>query len=463
MYGATAALIGVSVSVKAGTIHALVGHNGSGKSTLVKLLSGYDFASSGTITWDGSPIQIGEGVPAVHQSLGLSLDLTALENFGVSSGYGASRLGLVNWSQERRRFKEYSEQIDVRIDPTALVRELPPVERASLAMVRCLRRLDEQRAKSRFLLLDEITTFYSEGDREKVADLARRLTRQGAGLLFISHYLDEVLRLADVVSVLKTGRLVGTYPTADIDKQKLIHLMFDVPQTSADRSEEARKASATPQKWHLGPVLNYEVYAGEILGLSGRVGMGHEEVPYDLHRRSNELRPGTNGKRPILRLVPADRGRNGIWVEGTVTENLTLSTLARHCWRAAPIMKRREERRFADHWIADHGVRAPGIDAPMAALSGGNQQKILVGRSLLALPEILVLHEPTQGIDALARKDILNTVRAVARAGTSIVLVSSEYEDLTEVCDRVLIFHEGVPRAQLVRGEFDVKTIAAAV
>jgi ribose transport system ATP-binding protein len=460
-YGAVHALSDVSVQFAAGEVHAVVGHNGSGKSTLMKLLSGHEAPSSGHLRWDGKQIRPGAGIASVHQNLNLAADLTALENFGVRSGYGARELGLVSWRAERRLMARYCERIGVQILPSARVAALLPVEQAAIALAGCLRQLDGIKARTRFVLLDEVSTYYNQAERDQLAVLVRRLRDSGVGVLFISHYLDEVLAVSDRLSVLRSGRLVETAESRSVSKTRLIELMFGQNQRarvakSVDTSRRARArfAGEASSPRSLRPALDADIRPGQILGLTGRAGMGHEEVPYalfnDLARRGRDR----------VAIVPADRARNGVWLDGTITENATIGSLRRFRRSRLPFLDTQAEARFVRKWLRESRI---GVDDPatrVAALSGGTQQKVLLGRSLLSPIDILLLHEPTQGIDISARADIEETIANVAANGTSVVIVSSEYDELVDLCDRVLVFRDGVPAHEVPAGRLSEHLLA---
>jgi ribose transport system ATP-binding protein len=465
-YEATSALSDVTLRFAPGRVHGLVGHNGSGKSTLVKILSGAIKLSTGRVEWDGHLISIRDAVPAVHQNLALAAEVSALENFGVTAGFG-TRHRLISWRSERHAFTRYADQLGVDVDPTTWVGELPPVQRASVAIMRALRSLDQMEGRSRLLLLDEVTTFYSETERGEIARLIHNLQANDVGVVFISHHLEEVLELADEVTVLKDGRVAFCGPNTGLTKAELITTMFGHADSVQQPAVVQSATDASGVVWGLGPVLDETVRQGEILGLTGRAGMGHEILPYDLHAHARALRAvddnGPTGS-PAVSLVPADRSRQGVWTEGTIFENLTLSVLSRFGPGGnRALLNRRKERRFARDWLSSRRLRARGEDARISELSGGNQQKVLVGRALLAKPDVLILHEPTQGIDALARDEIFETIRSVAAEGTAVVLVTSEVADVVSLADRVIVYRDGAPRRTFIGSEITEHSVVAAL
>ncbi len=459
-YGAIEALRGVSLELAPGEVHGLVGHNGSGKSTLARLLAGNESPTAGTVLWDGKPLRIGAGVSVVHQSLGLAEDMTSLENYGVSSSYDTGRAGFIRWGREAASFAEHRSVLDIDVDPRQLVRDLSPAQRAGVALMRSLRSLEKTSRATRFVILDEITSYLDAHERARLASAVSSLAASGVGVVFISHYLDEVLLMCTKVSVLRAGEMLGTYDAGSMTKSDLSHLMFGATANVVEvRKENADVDTHTDTDgFSLRPFVEADIKPGEILGVTGRSGGDHELLPYLLISQMRGDRKG-----PTVTLVPSDRAARGIWIQGSIAENLTLSKLRPLAGRRGGTFAPRRERGFVRSWLAETNFRVDGPHTKLAALSGGMQQKVLVGRALLERPDVLVLHEPTQGIDVGARASIMKAILDAAKAGTAVLLVSHEHNDLVALCDSVLVCHEHEVATRLSGRHLTEPALAAAL
>jgi ribose transport system ATP-binding protein len=465
-FSGRAALRSVDLSVEAGEVHGLLGQNGSGKSTLIKILSGYHRPDPGaSLTVRGHEIELpvapGEarklGMSFVHQDLGLSPAMTVLENFRV--GAFRSHFGWrVNWREERRIVRQALDTFGMSCDPEALVSSLGEVERAMVAIVRALEEL--RRTEAGLLVLDEPTPYLPRDGVDRLFERVRAAAAAGIGVLFVSHRLEEVQALTDRVSVLRDGRLVGTVATASVTERDLIELilgftldeLYPTPQEAEgelafriyDASSEAVES------------FTLDVRCGEIVGVTGLLGMGWERIPYlvfgaeesgagtlEANGGTFDLRRFTPGRaiREGFALLPANRARDGGLLDATVAENLTLPTVGAY-FAHGVLHHRREAQRVAS-LLREFDVRPPEGDRSLATLSGGNQQKVLVAKWLETHPKVLLLHEPTQGVDVGARAQIFARIADAAAKGTAVVIASSEYEDLVHLCDRVIVFRDG--------------------
>jgi ribose transport system ATP-binding protein len=478
-FGGIRALDGVSLSVDRGEIHGLLGENGSGKSTLIKILAGFHVPDrGGELTINGRPVglplvpgQFRElGMRFVHQDLGLVATLSALENFRVDELVSGSHWR-ISWRKERCRVLEIFEQYRIDIDPDALVGNLRPVDRALLAIVRAVSGLDAAAAKDDrnggLLVLDEPTVFLPKVDVEALFELVRRVARRGSSVVLVSHDLDEVRQITDRVTVLRDGRVHGTVETARTTATQLIEMIIGRPLDAlASRTEHP--ASGTRRVAVAGLTgasirdATFEIRSGEILGVTGLVGSGFEDLPYLLFgatpaeagtltvdgvtHEAATLAPGT-ALRAGLALIPADRPRDGAVGTLSVADNVSLQVLDRY--RRTGILRRRALLEDARGHLATFDVRPGDPALTYASLSGGNQQKVLLAKWLLTEPNVLLLHEPTQGVDIGARQEIFGVLRSAVAAGMAALCASSDYEQLELLCDRVLIVAGGSIVSQL--------------
>jgi ribose transport system ATP-binding protein len=469
-FGGTQALRNVDLTILPGEVHGLLGENGSGKSTLVKILVGFHEPDEGELLIDGEPVGLplapGQfralGMSFVHQDLGLVESLSVLENLRVAElASSRSRMG-ISWRRERKRARETFERYGVRIDPGAMVARLKPVERALLAIVRAL---EEIRAVGRrgLLVLDEPTVFLPKEGAELLFALVRDAATAGASVLFVSHDLDEVREITDRVTVLRDGALVGTVRTSETSARTFVEMIVGrqlatlVDVRHADLTERPVGVSVEGVTGASVRDVSFQIHTGEIVGLTGLLGSGFEEVPYLLYgaRRPTAGRLVLDGNgidllgmhptRAIgsgLALIPADRKTSGSVGSLPVLDNLALSVLVRYFNGVA--LERRRMRRDTRALMRAFDVRPSDPALPYGLLSGGNQQKALLAKWFQTDPRLLLLDEPTQGVDVGARQQIFSLLRTtVEERGTYVLCASSDYEQLAVLCDRVLVFGRG--------------------
>jgi ribose transport system ATP-binding protein len=456
-------LYGVDLEVRGGEVHALVGQNGSGKSTIIKILSGYHEPDRGAdIKVLGEPLGFSgpRRMSFVHQDLGLVDEMSMLDNLRI--GQWASNISRIHWRTERRRAREALRQFGLRHDPAVLVGALSPADKAILGLVRALDQLGD--ASSGLLVLDEPTASLPRGDVEKVFQAVRELASRGLGVLFVSHRLDEVEAVADRATVIRDGHVVGTRTIAETTQDDLVTMILGTELSELYPEVQAAGADIVLEARHLSGIVatdvSFKLHEGEILGLTGLAGMGEDEIPYLLFGafppRGGEVL--VNGKhvklsgpvaamRAGLALVPANRARDSAVPLATVKENVSLTTLGRH-FRGARL-RHREERSSVLKLITEFQVVPAATDRFISTLSGGNQQKALLAKWLQMAPPVVILHEPTQGVDVGSRKQIFAVISKAAAAGAGVIIVSGEYEDLAHLCDRVLVFRDGVVASEL--------------
>jgi ribose transport system ATP-binding protein len=456
-------LHGVDLEVMGGEVHALLGQNGSGKSTIIKVLSGYHEPDPGAeIEIVGQPLGSPgtQGIAFVHQDLGLVDAMSILDNLRV--GRWRANVRRIHWRTERQRARAALRQFGLPHDPMVEVGAISAADKAIVGLIRALEQLGDR--GEGLLVLDEPTASLPRGDVERVFGAVRELATRGFGVLFVSHRLDEVEVLADRASVIRDGRMVGTRTVAETSQDDLVTMILGTqltelyPETASTGSSvvlEARGLSGIAAR-----DVSFKLHEGEILGMTGLAGMGEDEVPYLLFGavplRAGEIH--VKGRRvklsdPLaamqhgLALVPANRARDSAVPVATVKENVSLTTLGSH-YRGGRL-RHAEERNSVLKLIREYQVVPPSPDRPLSTLSGGNQQKAVLAKWLQMKPPVVILHEPTQGVDVGSRKQIFSVISEAAAAGAGIIIVSGEYEDLANLCDRVLVFRDGVVASDL--------------
>jgi ribose transport system ATP-binding protein len=519
VFGSNRALDGVDLRIGTGEVVGLLGQNGSGKSTLVKIMSGvYDPEPGGRMLVGGGevplPLPPGQaseiGLSFVYQNLALAPGLTVLENLTLGQRITAGGWHPINWLSEHRTARAVLDRYQVGLDLDQKTGELAPVDQARLAIVRAAEDLRRYRARSggshSVLILDEPTVFLPEEEIDRLFDLIRTVVAEGAAVLFISHDLAAVQAITERVVVLRDGRVVAEEVTADIDEEALVDLIVGASasarQAAVDTSnvvalvEDERAAELTREAMqsvgdapgqgesftveHLVDErlhdVSFEIGAGEILGVAGLIGSGAEELPYLLFGArqaiSGSLRLGAErlnvGKltpqrsvRERIALVPADRAVQGLSQGLTLWENITMLVEDEHYRNG--IFRRGELEKLARDAIDQFLIRPPLAYSMMGTFSGGNQQKALMAKWLIARPRLLLLHEPTQGVDVGARRDIYRFVKAAATLNQMAVLwVTTEFGELAEVCDRVIVLTQGRHTETLAGEELSEEAISAA-
>jgi ribose transport system ATP-binding protein len=463
----TKALDDVSFSIRAGEVHALVGTNGSGKSTLIKVLAGFYHADPGSEAWvDGEPFHVtgratlhSDALRFVHQDLGLVLELNTLDNLALHGGFQRSRMGRIDWRAQRRVTEELLAPFDLTLDVMRPLSEASPVERTVVAIAAALQGWQTDRG---VLVLDEPTAVLPPHEVTRLFKIINDLRRRGTSVLYVSHRLDEIFELADRVTVLRGGRHIVTEPMEHVTKSSLVAAMLGVEMEADYRADVQTDlhTDVVMEVRHLfgrfSRDVSLSVRRGEILGLAGLAGSGREEVPYALAGAlpypvegevrmpdvDPEWKPAGNTKGLALAFVPADRGTEGVIDGLTVAENITLSVLDKvgRGW----FLSKRSEAKFADEWAGRLSVKMADSSDPVATLSGGNQQKVLIGRCLATKPEVLVLCEPTAGVDIGARRGIYELLAEQSRQGLAVIVSSTDLDDLLTICTRVLVFQRGV-------------------
>lgn len=479
----TLALDDVSMTVAEGEIHALVGQNGSGKSTLIKVLAGYHQADPGSRAWlNEEPFDITASAESghhrlrfVHQDLGLFLELNAVDNLALRGGFLLGPAHQVRWKAQAELAQSLLARFDLNLDVSRPLSEATPVQRTVVAIAAALAGWE---GGSGVLVLDEPTAVLPPHDVERLLEIVERVRSSGTSILYVSHRLDEVFRIADRVTVLRGGKVVVSRPTDGLNSQLLAELMVGSEVDAGFRAHVPVRADS-PVVLKARNVtarfldhVDVDLREGEILGVAGLPGSGRSELPYALvgalpgAEGSLELR----GVRPIplrkarsldIPIVPADRAREATLAEFSVAENISVSVLDRVS--RAGWVRRPAERKIVDSWMHQIEVKEGSERNPITTLSGGNQQKVVMARCLARDPSVLVLCEPTAGVDVGTRQAIYTFIADRARAGLSLVVSSSDTGDLLAICTRVLVMCNGRAVRELVGSEITEQALLQAM
>jgi ribose transport system ATP-binding protein len=483
------ALVAMNLEVQAGSIHALVGQNGCGKSTLVKVLSGFHDADPGGHVWvDGEPLELGSGKAAAHlglrfvfQDLGLVEGLSATDNVCIVLGYARTRLKTIDWQAAQAETLERLKEFDVDLDPRRPMSTATAVERTAVAIVRALAGGIRGRG---LLVLDEPTAALGHREVGRLYALIRSVRDGGTAVLLISHRLDEVREVADSVSVMRAGRVVHESPMSATSVRELAGLIAGgggaAGQPTDRLSREGARAGSTLLQIRglSGTALrgvDLDLRAGEIVGVAGLTGSGREELPYAVAG----TRPSTTSGQWIIGgrthqsfdvqtahahgvvLVPGDRLKESIFASMSVEENISLVALDQ--LRRFRLLDQAAEKRFAVGWLERMDVRLSSLRTPIATLSGGNQQKVVLGRWLALTPRVLVMADPTAGVDIGARRALYKLLKRSVAAELAILVGSSDVQDLVELCDRVLVLRDGVIVAQQSGADISESSVITAM
>ena len=490
-FGGVKALDNVSLTVRHGEVHGLLGQNGSGKSTLIKILSGFhDADGEPSIVIDGRRVALPVGPDAlrkhrvsfVHQHLGLFPSLTVLENL-LLLDLAVEDRWFIDWRTEAWRARELFERYDLRLEPLWPTARLTPVERAQLAIVRAfdpLRRSSGSEQARGLLVLDEPTPFLPAHDVEELFKLIREIAADGASVIFVSHDIDEVLEITDRATVLRDGRVAGAFETKGMTKAEVVRLIVGRHVDLEAIRPPARtlpKPSITISNLSGGAIDGFSVSLaqGEVVGLTGLIGSGYSDVIY-MAFGATPAQSGTidiggdlvelsamSPRRAIkigCILVPGDRLTSGTVPTLTVSENVNQPVLARvsRAWALAEAALLHNASVLADRF----DVRPRDPTRLLGALSGGNQQKALLAKWFQTEPRLILLDEPTQGVDVGARAQVFDAIAEAARSGAAVLCASSDYEQLTAICDRVLVFNRGAATDMLVGDQINKAAIAQA-
>lgn len=485
------ALRGVDLAVRPGEVHGLLGANGSGKSTLIKILAGFHDADGGRVTVHGTSVQSpfgarglrDHGLGFVHQDLGLASEASVVEHVALD-GAGQARGGRrVDWKAERLRVRSLLERFEIDVDADAKIDTLTPVQRAMVAVVRAVGSQEltaDGARKGQILILDEPTVFLPRHEVALLFRLLRRLRDQGDAVLLVSHDLDEILDVTDRVTVFRNGELAGTRETAGSTRDDLVQLILGASNEHVPRGAAIVRDDRAPLLSARGITgtrirdLDLDLFAGEVVGVTGLAGSGFEELP-DLFYGSTQasagtvtvagetvrrVKPSASMKQGVV-LIPADRKAQGGAAALNLLENMSLPFLAQRAkgfrigWSELETQAQATCERL--------NVLPPNPRAEFGHLSGGNQQKALLGKWLDTAPQVMLLNEPTQGVDIGARREIFKLIRSAVAEGMTVLCATSDYEQLVEMADRVVVISDGTIQSEISGDDITKDALASAV
>jgi ribose transport system ATP-binding protein len=463
-YGGVRALQNVDFACRRGSIHAVLGENGAGKSTLIKIISGVVRPDEGRIELDGRAVDLGDprtanaaGVVCIFQELSLLPDLSVADNISIADP--PRRLGLINHRAQRRRAEELLARVGCDdINPLASVRSLPLSRRQMVEIAKALGR------DPRLLILDEATSALTAADVEKVYGILTGLRDEGLSLLYISHRMHEIETLADTCSVFRNGMHIDTFAKGDRTDEQIVHMMIGRDIHTVYPPKPARAAVNAPPLLEARGIawedrlhgIDLSVAAGEIVGLGGLDGQGQRELLLALFGvlrgvsgdilidgKPRHIDSPGQAKSPAIgmALIPEDRKTEGLMLPMSVADNISLAALGD--MTRGMVIDRAREARGIDEMVGKLKIKVGDAANPVATLSGGNQQKVVIAKWLLTGARIVLLNDPTRGIDVGTKQEIYQLLRDLAASGTAIVLYSTDYDELIGCCDRVLIFYDG--------------------
>ncbi len=467
------ALQGVSLSVREGEVLALLGENGAGKSTLIKILSGAYTKDEGEIFFEGQPVTIRSpqdaqdlGISTIYQESNLAKDLTVAEN--IFLGRLPAKGLLVDWETVRKKSREILDRLGATISVDAIVSTLSVAEQQLVEISKSLNR------KTRILIMDEPSAVLGESDLERLFQVVRSLQAEGIGIIYISHRMREIFELADEVTVLKDGRFVGTRRVADVTMDELVRRIIgrDLEDVFPRREVvpgEVLLEVKNLRRARLVHDVSFQLRAGEILGFAGITGSGRTEVVraiFGADAHGGEMRISgkpyrasspTEAIRRGIALVNEDRKAHGLFLKLDVTVNTTIAALKGLC--RAGFIQRAKEKALVQKLIQDLRIKTPGARSIVLNMSGGNQQKVIISRWLAIDTRILIMDEPTRGIDVGSKSEIYQIMNELTKRGVGIIMISSELPEVLGMSDRILVMREGTIVGELARADASEEAI----
>lgn len=478
------ALQNVDFTLREGEIHALMGENGAGKSTLIKVLTGVHSFEKGTIEMEGKSIinhspqdAQKNGISTVYQEVNLCPNLTVAENLFI--GREPRKMGMIDWKTMNRKSADLLKELDIEVSPTKMLDECSIAIQQMIAIARAVG------MDCKVLILDEPTSSLDDDEVEKLFVLMRRLKSQGVGIIFVTHFLEQVYAVCDRITVLRNGELVGEYKTSELPRVELVARMMgkDFDDLADIKSGHMQRdfTGETPVieavgLGHKGTIrpFNLKIHKGEVIGLSGLLGSGRSETVRAIYG-ADKPDAGVlkvNGKevkinKPLdamklgMAYLPEDRKKDGIIADLSVRENIIIALQAKR--GMFKLMSRKEMEEAADKYIKMLQIKTASRETPIKSLSGGNQQKVILGRWLLTEPEYLILDEPTRGIDIGTKTEIQKLVLDLADQGMAVTFISSEVEEMLRTCSRMAILRDGKKVGELNEQELSQEAIMKTI
>ena len=482
-YGGVRALANANLVVFSGRIHAILGENGAGKSTLIKILAGVVAPDAGRIVLDGAEVSFDSpaaanraGIVCIFQELSLVPDLSVADNIAISNP--PRRFGLIDRRAQRRIAEEALARAGATdIHPMALVKDLPLSRRQMVEIAKALAR------KPRVLILDEATSALTAADVAKVFVVLKRLRQEGLALLFISHRMHEIAELADECTVFRNGANVATYAAATKSDNEVVELMIGREYSHVFPPKPPPRASEAPPLLEVRNLswsdrlrgISFSARAGEVVGLGGLDGQGQRELLLALfgvlRGVSGEIVVGGTRVSPSsphaakaatigMALIPEDRKTEGLMLPMSVRENLSFAAL--HRVSNGGVIDSAREKKLVGEMISLLAIQTAGTEIPVGALSGGNQQKVVIAKWLMTEPRIILLNDPTRGIDVATKQEIYVLLRRLADSGAAIVFYTTDYDELIGCCDRALVLYDGAIRRVLVGAEITERALISS-
>ncbi len=458
-FGGVQALDNVKFDLNYGEVHALVGENGAGKSTFINLLGGIYSRDSGRFIFEGQEVEYLQpsqaqhaGIAIIHQELSMMPSMNVIENMFMGRMKG--KVGILNWKELERKTIEAMRVIDLDVDPRASVRDLTISQRQMIEIARALS------TNAKLIIMDEPNSSLSETETERLFEVIESLKAKGIAIIYVSHKIEEVLQISDRITVFRDGQYVGTIPSNEADEQTVISMMvgreldrraltdFVIRGDTSVTLLEVRGLTGTRFR-----DVTFDLHAGEILAFSGLVGAGRSELlravfgadRYDkgeviLNGKPVRFKSPGQAIRAGLAMVPEDRKVQSLFMNLAILKNVSLAELP-HMYKG--YINESAERRLAEKFVGQLDIRLASVDEPVSSLSGGNQQKTVLARWLATKPKLLILDEPTHGVDVGAKAEIYELMHNLAREGVGIILISSELPEVLALANRIVIMHEG--------------------
>lgn len=479
-FGGVHAVKDVSIDIKKGQIHGLVGANGAGKSTLIKTLAGVHQPDKGEIYYKGEPIEINNPHEArdynlsfIHQELNLIQDFTVLENMTLGLAK-ESTLGIIKWDEMKNRAKEITNLIGLDISLNTPLKKLSPAEQWMVSIGRALMQ------NSQMIAMDEPTASLSKAEIETLFKVIEDLKKEGIAIIYVSHRLDEIMEICDEVTVMRNGEKILNERKSELSKEILVNKIGGLKTSKISSGKKSKKED----KNSILKVKNisdenkvkdasFELKEGEILGLAGLVGAGRTELAKIIYgaenfksgqmeykgKKYNPSSPREAVKKSIV-FVPENRQEEGLVLNKNLTFNITLPILKQlKMSKLFPFLNYTKARNIAKELIEIFSIKTENEKSPILSLSGGNQQKVVISKWFERSPEIFIMDEPSRGVDVSARSEIHNIIKEMTNEGTSFLVISSTFEELPGLCDRVIVMTEGVIAGELVGDDINQDSI----